>query len=192
MLINVSAPISQSSDSSTVDDSVMERIAQGDMEALRQLYESASGSVYGFALSITNNPHDAEDVLQDTFLTVYKSAPDYKPMGKPMSWILTIARNYAIMRLRSNSRTTDIDDLQIQSKEAIARIDSVEDRILIKGLMMALDSQERQIVMLHADSGLKNREIAALLDLPLNTVLSKYHRAIKKLRIRAKEEGLLE
>lgn len=192
MLINVSAPISQSSDSSTVDDSVMERIAQGDMEALRQLYESASGSVYGFALSITNNPHDAEDVLQDTFLTVYKSAPDYKPMGKPMSWILTIARNYAIMRLRSNSKTTDIDDLQIHSKEAIARIDSVEDRILIKGLMMALDSQERQIVMLHADSGLKNREIAALLDLPLNTVLSKYHRAIKKLRIRAKEEGLLE
>ncbi len=191
MLIYVSTLEAEFSALSTVDDGLIERIADGDMEAFRQLYEIASGSIYGFALSITKSAHDAEDVLQDTFLTVHRSAAGYQPMGKPMAWILTIARNHARMRLRSNGKTTGCDDdFQLQSDEALARIESVENRMLIEGLMTALDSEERQIVMLHAVSGLKNREIAALLELPLNTVLSKYHRAIKKLRIKAKEEGL--
>ncbi len=190
MLIYVSALEAAFSTLSTVDDALIERIAEGDMEAFHQLYESASSSIYGFALSITKHAQDAEDVLQDTFLTVHRSAAGYQPMGKPMAWILTIARNHARMRLRSNSKTAGCDDLQLQSDEALARIEAVENRILIRGLMTALDSEERQIVMLHAVSGLKNREIAALLELPLNTVLSKYHRAIKKLRIKAKEEGL--
>lgn len=192
MLIYVSALEAEFSVSPRADDALIERIADGDMEAFRQLYEIASGSIYGFALSITKNVHDAEDVLQDTFLTVHRSAAGYQPMGRPMAWILTIARNHALMRLRSNAKTTGCDDLQFQSDEAVLRIESVENRILIRELMTALDSEERQIVMLHAASGLKNREIAALLELPLNTVLSKYHRAIKKLRIKAKEEGLSE
>ncbi len=192
MLIYVSALEAEFSVSPRADDALIERIANGDMEAFRQLYEIASGSIYGFALSITKNVHDAEDVLQDTFLTVHRSAAGYQPMGKPMAWILTIARNHALMRLRSNAKTTGCDDLQLQSDEALVRIESVENRMLIGKLMTALDSEERQIVMLHAASGLKNREIAALLELPLNTVLSKYHRAIKKLRIKAKEEGLSE
>ncbi len=192
MLIYVSALEAEFSALPRADDALIGRIADGDMEAFRQLYEIASGSIYGFALSITKNVHDAEDVLQDTFLTVHRSAAGYQPMGRPMAWILTIARNHALMRLRSNAKTTGCDDLQLQSDEAVLRIESVENRMLIGELMTALDSEERQIVMLHAASGLKNREIAALLELPLNTVLSKYHRAIKKLRIKAKEEGLSE
>lgn len=190
MLIYVSAIEAEFSALSTADDTLIKRIADGDMEAFRQLYESVSGSIYGFALSITKNAHDAEDVLQDTFLTVHRSASGYQPMGKPIAWILTIARNHALMRLRSSGKTVGYDELQLQNKEALAQIEPVENRILIMELMTTLDSEERQIVMLHAASGLKNREIADLLELPLNTVLSKYHRAIKKLRIKAKEEGL--
>lgn len=190
MLIYLSALETGFSTLSTVDDALIRRIADGDMEAFRQLYESASGSIYGFALSITKNAHDAEDVLQDTFVTVHRSAAGYQPMGKPMAWLLTIARNHALMRLRFSGKTTDYDGLQLQSDEALERIESVENRMLIQDLMTVLDAEERQIVMLHAASGLKNREIAALLELPLNTVLSKYHRAIKKLRFKAKEEGL--
>ncbi len=190
MVIYLSALEAAFSASSTVDDGLIERIADGDMEAFRQLYEIASGSIYGFALSITKNAHDAEDVLQDTFLTVHRSAAEYQPMGKPMAWILTIARNHARMRLRSNGKTAEWDERLLQSDEALARIEAVENRLLIRQLITALDSEERQIVMLHAASGLKYREIAALLELSLNTVLSKYHRAIKKLRTKAKEEGL--
>lgn len=192
MLIYLSALDDAFSVSSTADDALIERIADGNMEAFRRLYEIASGSIYGFALSIMKNAHDAEDVLQDTFLTIHHSAADYRPMGKPMAWILSITRNHALMRLRSNRKTTVLDDQWLESSEALARIESAENRMLIESLMTALDSEEQQIVMLRAASGLKNREIAALLELPLNTVLSKYHRAIKKLRTKAEKEGLSE
>lgn len=110
-------------------------------------------------------------------------------MGKPMAWILTIARNLALMKLREDGRVAALDTVQIEQEEAFSRIQAVEDRVLIEKLLTALDSEERQIVMLHAVSGLKNREIALLLGLPLNTVLSKYHRAIKKLKALAEREG---
>ena len=80
---------------STTDDALIERIAKGDMDAFRMLYENVSGSIYGFVLSIVKNAYVAEDVLQDTFLTIHQTAGSYKPMGKPMAWILTIARNLA-------------------------------------------------------------------------------------------------
>lgn len=57
---------------STVDDTVIQEIANGNMNAFHRLYENISRSVYGFALSITKNTYDAEDVLQDTFLTIYR------------------------------------------------------------------------------------------------------------------------
>ena len=59
--------------------------------------------------------------------------------------------------------------------------------MMLSGLLSALNDQERQIITLHALTGLKHREIAALLDLPLPTVLSKYSRALKKLKLAWKE-----
>ena len=59
---------------------------------------------------------------------------------------------------------------------------TAEDRAVLQAALGALDDQERQAVLLHAVSGLKHREIAEILELPLPTVLSKYHRALKKLR----------
>ena len=80
---------------STVDDTVIQEIVNGNMNAFHRLYENISRSVYGFALSITKNTYDAEDVLQDTFLTIYRKAGDYQLHEKPMAWIFTIARNSA-------------------------------------------------------------------------------------------------
>ena len=57
-----------------------------------------------------------------------------------------------------------------------------EERVLLQTALAALEDRERQVVLLHAVTGLKHREIAALLALPLATVLSKYHRALKKMR----------
>ena len=81
----------------TVDEDLIFKIAEGNMEALQDLYDAVYDSVYGFALSITKNSPDAEDVLQDTFLAVHKNAPDYISKGKPMAWILTIAKNFALI-----------------------------------------------------------------------------------------------
>ena len=64
------------------------------------------------------------------------------------------------------------------------------DRLTLEMAMSALSPEERQIVSLHAIAGLKHRETAELMGLPLATVLSKYHRALSKLKKRLKEEGL--
>lgn len=88
------------SDARPPDDGLILRIAEGDTAALEVLYRQTSASVYGFALSILRDPTAAEDVMQDTFVSVMQSASSYQPSGKPMAWLLTIARNLALMRLR--------------------------------------------------------------------------------------------
>ena len=160
----------------------MAQIAKGDRDALGALYHQANTAVYSFALSILKNTSDAEDALHDCFLDIYQAAEHYRPQGKPMAWIFTIVRNRCLQKLRERTRTADIpsEDWEpyLQSRESI----TPEDRLLIGTCMERLNQQERQIVVLHAVSGFRHREIAQLLQLPLPTVLSKYHRALKKLK----------
>ncbi len=156
-------------------------IAGGDKASLAALYGDTKTAVYGFALSIVRNGYDAEDVLQEVFVRIWEAAPEYRPMGKPMAWILTITRNLATGILRERMKTTEIpeEDFLLSSDNQIA---STEDRMVLEGAMSLLSDNERQIVLLHAVSGLKHSEISALLELPLPTVLSKYSRAKKKLQ----------
>ena len=167
-----------------ISDELILKIANGDSDALHELYEAASDSVYGFALSITKNTYDAEDVLQDTFFSIYKTAPTYKPAGKPMAWVLTIAKNKALSTLREQGRVAELDENSDYSDEKFFLEKEIEDKLLVEALMNSLKDDERQILMLHAVSSLKHREIARLLELPLGTVLAKYNRAVKKLRER--------
>lgn len=165
-----------------IDDQLILDIADGSTDALHTLYECTSESVYGFVLSITKNSHDAEDVLQETFLTVYQKAIDYKPAGKPMAWIFTIAKNFALSKLKEKGKIHLLDDGDTELGVTFAEIENTEQRLVIQTAFRVLNDEERQILMLHAVSGLKHREIAVIMDMSLNTVLSKYHRAIKKMR----------
>ena len=100
-----------------------------------------------------------------------------------MGWLLTVCRNLALMKLRQKERQADLDEEAWDAIPAETRGLSLEDRELLQTALSTLEDQERRIVVLHAVTGLKHREIAALLELPLPTVLSKYHRALKKLRV---------
>ncbi len=173
---------------STVTDGLILKIGKGDMDAFHALYEAAHSSVYGFALSIVKNTHDAQDVLQDTFIAVHENAVGYLPQGKPMAWILSITKNFALGKLRKNAKEPLAEEFIIENERAIDDIANLEQREAIKAMLAVLDDEEREIVMLHAAAGFKNREIADLLGLKLSTVLSKYHRAIKKLEKSVEEE----
>lgn len=156
-------------------------IQNNDRDALAALYHETSASVYAFALSILKNPHDAEDVLQDCFIQIFQNARQYHPAGKPMAWIMTIAKNLCFMQLRKQSKMEALPqqwDTMIPWNEEAAAID----RIVLQQCMSRLTDQQRQIVVLHAVAGMKHREIAVLMNLALPTVLSKYHRAIQKLK----------
>ena len=163
-------------------DRALHRIARGDRDAVGEIYDLTHASVYGFILSILKNREDAEDILQDTYVKICTNADQYHEQGKPMAWILTIARNLSLMLIRSRKRFQDLEDYEWEAITDERTDVKGEDKILIETLMKELKDEERQIVTLHAVSGLKHREIAELLDLPLATVLSKYNRAIKKMQ----------
>lgn len=169
-----------------ISDELIAKIAQGDQDAFRKLYEETSSLVFGYALSILKDKHKAEDAMQDTYIKVYSNAGSYTGKGKPMAWILTITRNLALMNFRQKQHE-NIDDEQYQSIYDMPHIHS-ENKMLVDHLLNRLSEEEREIVMLHAMSELKHREIASLMELPLSTVLSKYNRAIAKLREFMKEE----
>lgn len=160
------------------------RIADGDPTALEELYGRMHTAVYALALSYLRNVHDAQDITQDTFVRVWDKAQDYRATGSATAWVLTVCRNLSLMKLRSETRQTTLDDAEWDAIPANSGSVTQEDRVLLQELLSQLDAQARRIVLLHAVSGLKHREIAALLTLPLPTVLSKYHRAMKKMRAR--------
>ena len=162
-------------------DALLQRIASGDREALADLYHRVRTTVYALALSYLKNAQDAEDATQDAFVQVWDHAPQYRPQGFPMAWLLTIARNLSLMKLREKDRTESLpeEDWALPGPDDAL---TTEDRTVLSAAMSVLEDEEQRIVLLHAVTGLKHREIAESLSLPLSTVLSKYHRALKKLR----------
>ena len=169
-------------DDNRIIEQAIKRLAKGDTDAIGDVYDLTRTKLYGYILSILKNVQDTEDTLQDTYIKITTSAGLYHSEGKPMAWIFTIARNLSLMKLRSSSRFTDIEDFEWDQMSVGSDEFHVEDRMILETAMTILSDEESQIVMLHAVSGLKHREIADLYDMPLATVLSKYNRAIKKLQ----------
>ncbi len=150
--------------------------------AMSELYSLTCSSVYGFALSILKNSYDAEDVLHDCYVLIYSAAESYHSVGKPMAWILTIVKNLALKKLREQRKSADLPPEEVETDMSIGNGLLMEDKQIISACLEKLSDEERQIVVLHAVSGFKHREISGFLKLPLSTVLSKYNRALKKLR----------
>lgn len=169
-------------------DGLLLRVGQGDRDAFARLYALTRGAVYALALSLLRDGQEAQDVSQDTFVKVWESAPGYQSQGSPMAWLLTIARNLARSRLRQGGRQVELDEEEWNALPASLPAVTSEDRVVLQEALAGLGAEERQIVLLHAVTGLKHREIALLLELPLSTVLSKYHRGLKKLKIMMRGE----
>ena len=178
-------------DESEYIDKCLSRVAKGESEALRELYTLASSSVYGLALSILKNPQDAEDVLHDCFIKIHDSAATYMSQGKPMAWIFTITRNLCLLKIRGDSKFSDMPQeewqIYIGSNDRV----SCEDRIVLTELLESLSSEDRQIVVMHAVSGMKHKDIAEAMGMPLSTVLSKYKRSLEKLKRKLESGGMV-
>lgn len=159
------------------------RIGQGDREALQELYEKTARAVYTFALAQLGDPAEAQDVMQDTFLKIRAAAHLYRPMGKPMAWIFTIARNLARTRQARAGAGVPLEDAELAGDPSLACVTDSEDRLVLRAALCILSEEERQLVLLHCVAGMKHRELAQSLGQPLSTVLSRYNRALKKLRI---------
>lgn len=168
-------------------DECMEGLVNRNKDSLILLYELTKNVVYGLILSIVKNKHDAEDILQEVYIKVYLNAEKYEKKGKPLAWIVTITKNLCYEHLRKSKDNVDIDemhDIGFNDKKN----KNVEDKIILNIAFKQISDEERKIIVLHVVGGLKYREIAKILDLPLATVLSKYHRAIRRMKELLKEE----
>ena len=172
-----------------LEERLLPLVGQGDSEAFEVLYRSTEKAVYALALSILKNAHDAEDIVQETYLKVRAAAHLYVPQGKPLAWLFTITKNLCRDLLRGQSRTEAAPD-GAEDDLRFSYVSDPTDRLVLEAALKALGEEERQVVLLHAASGLKHREIARNLGLPLSTVLSRYSRALKKLQRYLTEEGV--
>lgn len=172
-----------------LDERLLPRVGQGDNAAFETLYLQTERSVYALALSILRDPDEAQDVTQEVYLKVRAAAHLYVPRGKPLAWLFTITKNLC----RDTQRFRNKADQPPDGMEDDARFSYVSDptdRLVLETALKTLGEEERQVVLLHAVSGMRHREIARDLGQPLSTVLSRYHRALKKLRQYLTGEGV--
>ena len=165
-----------------LDESLIARIGMDDEEAFLELYQNINQPLFAFILGLVADFHEAQDILQETYLKIRAAAHLYQPQGKPMAWIFTIARNLARMHFRQSQRVADESIEDVDAEALFSSELDQQDRIVMKNLLEKLDEDERTIILLHAVSGYKHREISQYLEKPLSTVLSRYNRGIKKLR----------
>ncbi|MGC6177208.1 RNA polymerase sigma factor [Lacrimispora sp. 38-1] len=173
------------------DEALLKKVAEGDQEAFQQLYQNTDRTMYSFILSIIKHPQDAEEILQEVFLKIWTSAKSYKSQGKPLAWMFTIARNLCYMKFREQKHDSDItlEDLSgTETGEVCSEIEMAADKMVLLAALSILKEEEREVVLLHTSAGMKHREIAASLKIPLATALSRYNRAMKKLENYLREE----
>lgn len=172
-----------------IDEKLFELIGQNDMHALEELYHITERTLYAYILSIVKNHDETLDVMQETYIKIMSSAHLYKPMGKPLAWMFTIAKNIHISKLRKEKKEFNMDSIEMEDDLKFSYVTDNEDKIVLEAALRILDEDERKIVILYAVSGLKHKEIAESTGLKLSTALSKYHRALAKLRKHLTEGG---
>ncbi len=152
------------------------------MAALDELYKITERTMYAFSLSLAKDHQKALDLMQDTYVKILSAAHLYKPMGKPLAWMFTIAKNLHYTNTKKENRNIFLEPEEISKNKSFSYVTDVDDRLVLEGVLSQLTEEEREIIMLYAVSGMKHKEIAESLGLKLSTTLSKYHRGLKKLR----------
>ena len=192
VLLNLVDPIFLKPKTHTLDldETLLARIGQRDREAFNEFYALTEKILYSYILSIVKDHHTTNDLLQETYLKIMNSAHLYQPMGKPMAWVFTMAKRLCYDYFRESKRKSTVDFDDIDNVAEYTQEETRHTHELLEIALSILNEEEREIVLLSAITGLKHREIAENLDMKLSTVLSKYHRAIKKMREHLKKEGI--
>lgn len=171
-----------------IDEGLFRRIGESDMTAFDELYQITERPLYAYALSLSKNHDEALDLMHETYVKVISAAHLYKPMGKPLAWLFTITKNLFLSQIRKNKRIINTENEQLHNDSRFSYVIDSEDKIVLEIALFQLTEEESQIVLLHAVTGMKHKDIANSLGIGLSTTLSKYHRAIKKLRMYLEEK----
>jgi RNA polymerase sigma-70 factor (ECF subfamily) len=165
------------------------RIAAGDRAALRLVYEDTSAKLFGVCIRILNDKSEAEDVLQDVYVTVWRKAAGFDPArASPITWLVAIARNRAIDRLRASAvtrRTEPIeaaDALSDPAPTAVERIELAQQHQRLARCLEELEARQSAAIRAAFLDGATYQELAQRVRVPLGTMQSWIRRGLLKLR----------
>ena len=167
----------------------LNRVAHGDRAALRLVYDMTSAKLFGVCLRILNDRSEAEDVLQEVYLTVWSKAAAFdEARASPITWLVAIARNRAIDRARSTEparRSEPIDAAAEVADPVPTAFESLASAQEQERLKLCLDEiEDRQSLAIRAAfmGGFTYDELAARSGVPLGTMKSWIRRGLAKLR----------
>lgn len=170
------------------DVELLKAVAAGDEAALGQLYDRYRLILFGVLMRILNNREEAEDVLQEVFLQVWRRATDFDAnRGKPFTWLVTLARSRGIDRLRalaSRERVAVMSVSEASEEVSDAATDAIlsEQRGIVNSALSQLPEEQKRPLMLAYFEGLTQSEIATQLGAPLGTVKTRMRSGMMKLR----------
>jgi RNA polymerase sigma-70 factor (ECF subfamily) len=167
--------------------------ALGGEQALRDLYRRCSPRVMAVALRMLGDRGEAEDVVQETFLELWRRAKAYdERRASPATWAVVIARSRAIDRMRARTSLRRAHEAQREdpppSATPLEPVEAREERERVLGALAQLPAEQRSAVELAFFEGLTHGEIAARLGQPLGTVKSRVRLAMQKLEARLSPE----
>lgn len=157
---------------------LIDQVASGSVEALEQIFLGMKDAIFSFALTYVKNRQTAEDLAQETMLALWQHAGNYKNSGSAKAWVLAIVRNAAIDSLRRTGREVPLADNRAEASTEDAPFAGSE----MAEMLAQLSPDARRIILLHAIAGLKHREVAKLLNIPLGTACRKYAESVGQLR----------
>lgn len=170
------------------DVELLKAVASRNETALAALYDRYRVILFGLLVRILNNREEAEDVLQEVFLQVWRRAADFdENRGRPFTWLVTLARSRGIDRLRTlaareRAAVAGAKDKAEAVSDAASDVFRSEQRGLVTNALAQLPDEQQRPLMLAYFDGLTQTEIAARLGAPLGTVKTRMRTGMMKLR----------
>lgn len=170
------------------DVELLHAIARGDEGALARLYDAYRVILFGLLVRILNSREEAEDILQEVFLQVWRRAGDFdEKRGRPFTWLVTLTRSRAIDRLRllaARQRLATAAERDQPEEASDAFSDTVRSgqREIVRRALAELPEEQRHTLMLAYFEGLTQSEIASKLGAPLGTIKTRMRSGMIKLR----------
>jgi RNA polymerase sigma factor (sigma-70 family) len=167
---------------------LLSRTGQGDSRAFAELYERTSARLFGICLRMLRDRQEAEDVLQEVFVTVWRRARDFdSALAAATTWLITLARNKAIDRLRQHRarlplQPLDFDTLADERDGPPAAAQASQDYGRLRGCLERLEPQDRHSIREAFFCGATYKEMAERHQVPLGTMKSRIRRALAQLR----------
>ena len=165
-----------------------ERCRRGEAGAFEELYRAHAGRLYSLVLRMTGSAHDAEDLLQEVFLTAHRKLGSFRGDSTLGTWLYRLAVNQCLDFLRGRqskmARATDSldDEGAVEPAATSPVVPSAVTRLDLERAIAALPEGCRTVFVLHDVDGLEHREIAKLLGVSEGTSKSQVHKARMKLR----------